>query len=289
MKAIAFLKENYHTPFTLSLNPFTEPSRLMARIVSIHSFRGGTGKSNTAANLATLLSKYGQRVGVIDTDIQSPGIHVLFGLETDRMKNTLNDYLWGNCGIVDSAYDVTVAEMKTGDGAVYLVPSKSAAEDIARVLREGYDVRLLRSGLQDLVQAYSLDYVLIDTHPGLNEETLLALAMSNLLLLVLRPDRQDFQGTAVVLDLAQKLRVPKILMLINRVLASVDVADLKHQVESIYGNEIGAVLPNCDEMMQLGSSGLFTVRYPDHPLTHELERLVKQIVVESEISRKPNP
>ncbi|WP_448603063.1 MinD/ParA family ATP-binding protein [Thermoleptolyngbya sp.] len=250
----------------------------MARIVSIHSFRGGTGKSNTAANLAALLSKHGQRVGVIDTDIQSPGIHVLFGLEPSRMKNTLNDYLWGDCTIAESAYDVTVPDFKTGEGSVYLVPSKSSAEDIARVLREGYDVRLLRSGLQDLVKAYNLDYVLIDTHPGLNEETLLALAMSNLLLLVLRPDQQDFQGTAVVLDLARKLRVPKILMLINRVLASVDVEDLKKQVESIYSNEVGAVLPNCDEMMQLGSSDLFTVRYRDHPLSQEMDRLVRQML-----------
>ncbi len=47
---------------------------------SIHSFRGGTGKSNTAANLATVVADAGQRVGVIDTDIQSPGIRVLFGL-----------------------------------------------------------------------------------------------------------------------------------------------------------------------------------------------------------------
>ncbi|MCB0084063.1 MAG: P-loop NTPase, partial [Caldilineaceae bacterium] len=49
----------------------------MSKIISIHSFRGGTGKSNTTANLATLLAAGGQRVGVIDTDIQSPGIHVL--------------------------------------------------------------------------------------------------------------------------------------------------------------------------------------------------------------------
>lgn len=28
----------------------------MARIISIHSFRGGTGKSNTTANLAALLA-----------------------------------------------------------------------------------------------------------------------------------------------------------------------------------------------------------------------------------------
>lgn len=57
----------------------------MATIVSIHSFRGGTGKSNIAANLSTLLAAEGRRVGVIDTDIQSPGIHVLFGLDEARM------------------------------------------------------------------------------------------------------------------------------------------------------------------------------------------------------------
>ncbi len=52
------------------------------KIVSIHSFRGGTGKSNTTANLAAQVAMAGKRVGVVDTDIQSPGIHVLFGLWT---------------------------------------------------------------------------------------------------------------------------------------------------------------------------------------------------------------
>ena len=50
----------------------------MAQIISIHSFRGGTGKSNTTANIATIFAIDGRRVGVVDTDIQSPGIHVLF-------------------------------------------------------------------------------------------------------------------------------------------------------------------------------------------------------------------
>ena len=53
----------------------------MTEVVSIHSFRGGTGKSNVTANLAATLAKSGKRVGIIDTDVQSPGIHALFGLE----------------------------------------------------------------------------------------------------------------------------------------------------------------------------------------------------------------
>ena len=56
----------------------------MAQIVSVHSFRGGTGKSNLTANLAVLTALQGKRVGIVDTDVQSPGIHVLFGFDEDR-------------------------------------------------------------------------------------------------------------------------------------------------------------------------------------------------------------
>jgi septum site-determining protein MinD len=52
----------------------------MAKIISIHSYRGGTGKSNLTANLATLVARDGNRVAVIDTDLPSPGIHILFGV-----------------------------------------------------------------------------------------------------------------------------------------------------------------------------------------------------------------
>ena len=78
----------------------------MSKIISVHSFRGGTGKSNTTANVTALLAAQGLRVGVIDTDIQSPGIHVLFNLEEDDMQHSLNDYLWGKCNIEDAAHDV---------------------------------------------------------------------------------------------------------------------------------------------------------------------------------------
>ncbi len=65
----------------------------MTEIVSIHSFRGGTGKSNLTANLAATLASQGQRVAIIDTDVQSPGIHALFGLEGDQITHSLNDFL----------------------------------------------------------------------------------------------------------------------------------------------------------------------------------------------------
>src|SRR5258706_8620439 len=107
----------------------------MSKIVSIHSFGGGTGKSNTTANVATILAAEGRRVGVIDTDIQSPGIHILFGMKEEEMKYSLNDYLWGKCEIKQAAIDVTSHLSGMGKGQVFLIPSSIRVGEIARVLR----------------------------------------------------------------------------------------------------------------------------------------------------------
>lgn len=79
----------------------------MSKIISVHSFRGGTGKSNTIADLAALLATNNKRVGVIDADIQSPGVHILFGLDVASLRYSLNDYLWGKCEIKQAAYEVS--------------------------------------------------------------------------------------------------------------------------------------------------------------------------------------
>jgi septum site-determining protein MinD len=69
----------------------------VAKIVSIHSFRGGTGKSNLTANLAAQVALAGKRVAVVDTDIQSPGIHMPFALAEEAVQFTLNHFIWGEC------------------------------------------------------------------------------------------------------------------------------------------------------------------------------------------------
>jgi septum site-determining protein MinD len=253
----------------------------VAKIVSIHSYRGGTGKSNTTANLAATLAKYGKRVGVVDTDIQSPGIHVLFGFEGDQIKTSLNDYLWGRRPIGEVSYDVThtLGACAEGGGKVYLIPSSSKAEDIARVLREGYDIEYLSEGLQALVNDLTLDYLLVDTHPGLNEETLLSISVSDALLLILRPDAQDYQGTAVTVDVARKLQVPALYMVVNKAPESFDLEQLKAKIESIYGVDVVGVLPHSDDMMVLASSGIFVANYPDHPLSQVFDTIVQRAML----------
>lgn len=252
----------------------------MVKVVSVHSFRGGTGKSNTTANLAVAVAQQGYRVGIVDTDIQSPGIHVLFGMGEGHMDLALNDYLWGRCSVEEAAYDVTsvLAQKRSDRSAIYLIPSSLKAGEIARVLREGYDVGLLNDGFQELIQQLKLDFLFIDTHPGLNEETLLSITISDILLLIMRPDRQDFQGTAVTVDIARRLEVPKMLMMVNKALSSFDFKALKLEVEETYGAPVAAILPMAEEMLQLGSSDIFCLRFPQHILTRLYTELANTLI-----------
>jgi MinD-like ATPase involved in chromosome partitioning or flagellar assembly len=239
----------------------------MAKIISIHSFRGGTGKSNMTANVATLLAADGQRIGVVDTDIQSPGIHVLFGMSQETMTRSLNDYLWGRCEIGAAAYDVTSSLDERLAGRVFLIPSSSNPSDIARVMHDGYDVGLLNEGVRSLMRELELDALIIDTHPGLNEETLLSIAICEALAIVMRPDQQDYEGTSVAVSVARKLRVPRMMLVVNNTPTAFDFAEVKERVEKTYECEVVAVLPHSDELMILASQGIFALRYPDHPVT----------------------
>jgi MinD-like ATPase involved in chromosome partitioning or flagellar assembly len=239
----------------------------MSKIISIHSFRGGTGKSNTTANVATLLAAEGRRIGVVDTDIQSPGIHVLFGVDQETLSHSLNDYLWGRCSIEQAAHDVTPNLNASLEGRIFLIPSSIKPTDIARVMHEGYDVGLLNEGFRDLSGELGLDALLLDTHPGLNEETLLSIAMSNALAIVMRPDHQDYEGTSVTVSVARKLKVPRMMLVVNKTPPIFDVAEVKERVEKTYECEVAAVMPHSDELMVLSSADIFALRYPDHPVT----------------------
>ncbi len=250
----------------------------MSKIISIHSFRGGTGKSNTTANVSVLLAAKGWRVGVVDTDIQSPGIHVLFGFEDEQMKYSLNDYLWGNCKIEQAAYDMTDKLEGNIEGQIYLIPSSIDATEIARVLREGYDISHLNDGLQALIKTLNLDALIIDTHPGLNEETLLSIAISDVLAIVLRPDQQDYQGTSVTVEVARKLQVPMMTLVVNKVPDVFDSAEVEAMVKEAYDCGVAAILPHSDEMMTLASGGVFVDKFPDHPITKSLQEMAESIM-----------
>ena len=251
----------------------------MTKIVAIHGFRGGTGKSNVTANFAGQLAAAGKRVCVIDTDIQSPGIHVLFGfVDGDLPAHTLNEFLNETAPISEVTIDVTSRLPHAVPGSVELVASSIAPADISDILRNGYDVERLNDALVRLGSSRNLDYLLIDTHPGLNEETLLTTAICDVLIVIMRPDNQDYQGTAVTLDVAARLGVPERLIVVNKVYEAIEPAVVAARVEQAYGLPVAAALPLAQTVASNASSGLFSLTAPEHNWSAGIRQLTEKLL-----------
>src|SRR3989442_2457855 len=78
----------------------------MTKVIAVHSFKGGTGKTTLTANIAAVLAK-NRRVGVMDLDLSGPGLHVLFGLKKSEIKATLTDIFLGDGTPADVLIDLS--------------------------------------------------------------------------------------------------------------------------------------------------------------------------------------
>jgi MinD-like ATPase involved in chromosome partitioning or flagellar assembly len=242
----------------------------MAQIIAIQSFRRATGKSLLAVNIAALLAADGRRVALVDADLPSPALHLLCGLGKAAVTRTLNDYLLGRCDIEQAAH--ALAPPAGRGAALTLVPASTSLDEIARMLRKGYDLRLLDEGFRTLIEQLRLDVLLVDVHAGLHEEALTLMALADKLAIVLRHDQQDYQGTAVMVDIARRLDVPWITLIANEVPPRFDLADIRAQVERSYSCAVAGVLPHCHELMSV-EPGFFALRYPAHPLAAGLREV----------------
>lgn len=62
------------------------------------------------------------------------------------------------------------------------------------------------------------------------------------------------------------------LMVVNKALPAFDFADLRKQVETTYNLSVAGILPLSEEMVQLGSKGIFCLHYSEHPISLDDER-----------------
>lgn len=246
--------------------------------MAVHSFRGGNGKSSVTGNLAGLLAASGQRVAVIDADIQSPGMHVLLGQAGKKIEFTLNDYLLGDCAVQQLALDVTADVGPDLGGKLFLVPASINPGAMAQVVSQGYEAQRLTESFHELASLLQLDFLLIDTHAGLNEEALLIMREVQAQIVVLRPDAQDMEGTGVTVQVARQLEVAKVLLLVNQLPHTGQSQATRWRVESTFNNPVVAILPQAVEFMTFDNHGLFALRHPGHPISVALQHLAARLL-----------
>ncbi|MEW2417376.1 MinD/ParA family protein [Streptomyces sp. NPDC046866] len=246
----------------------------MARTVVVHSHRGGTGKSSVLANLALLIAGAGRRVGVVDTDIQSPTLDLLFRLGPGP---SLADYLLGRCEIEAAAQQVRLP-------GLYVVPARTGTAALREIMASGYDVGLLPEGFERLAAHHALDVLLLDTHAGLNNESVAAMASADVLVIMARADCIDLSGVEETIALAGRLPCRRTLVL-SMAPVGVDPDAAGRRAQEVYGAPLAGILPYVPEMAALYGERIFAEAHPDHPLVGEFRTIISALDARDEVSR----
>lgn len=246
----------------------------MSRVIVVHSFRRASGKSSLVANLGVLLAQQGKRVALIDADFQGPSLHLFFGLPEDGGTWTLNDCLLGKCDILQAVCDVT--DRLETSGKLILIPASTNVNEILGTLRQSFDFDKINEGLQKLTKAHELDIVILDTSAGMNENTLTAMAIANDLVVLLRPDQQDYQGTAVTVEVAHSLGMQCQFVVLNDFPETLDRESAWKELESTYHCMVGALLPHSEELMAMASARILATVNPQDPYIVNLRQLAIQ-------------
>lgn len=251
----------------------------MSKTILIHSFRHGVGRSSITVNLTFLLARQGYRVGVVDTDTGAPLTHRLFGLHEETITYAFSDYLQGKCSLTQAAYEAPLPADLSLKGRIFLVPANTRYAEPVHPVTQTQDPDFLNESCQHLIQTFHLDALLVDTQPGVSYEALTPLAISDTLVVVLRLDQADYQGTSITMDLVRKLNIPRVILIVNEAPLTFDFRDVKAKIEATYDCRVAAILPYVEEVMALGNQDIFALRHPHHQLTKTLHSVAASLMV----------
>ena len=190
----------------------------LTKCIAFHSYKGGTGKTTLAANLAALLAKNGHRVFLLDLDVYAPSFQSYF--EADP-KKWINDFLFEDAELNEVVMDFTplIDELLHRNGSnqikdkqrgqLWVGFSSRKKEEIYKM--DGWSpamgkqasskMQLLRRFIlliELLNSEYQADYIIIDTSPGIRYWSLNALTVADTLLLTLKMGDLDIDGTTTL-------------------------------------------------------------------------------------------
>jgi septum site-determining protein MinD len=255
----------------------------MSKIIAVHSYKGGTGKTSLAANLAATYARRGKKVCLMDLDFRAPSLHAIFTAQ--KAEYWLNDYLNGVCDIDRVLVDVSREHGNDGKLFVALAnPSTEAIRDMTAKDRK-WEMKALGRLLSlrsSLLNDKDLDYIIFDTSPGLQYSSINAIVTADLVLVVTSLDASDIKGsqrmTRELYDLFEK----KTGILVNKVIADYlsspeEAKKFNKHLKSVHSLPILATIPCFCDVLRAAGDFIFSEEKPDHPFTENLNALATKV------------
>ncbi|MDE1725465.1 MAG: ParA family protein [Thaumarchaeota archaeon] len=283
----------------------------MTKCIAFHSYKGGTGKTTLACNLAVSLAKKGKRVFLLDLDVSAPSIQAYFNKEP---KKWINDFLLDTADVGDLAIEMThlvnndkTSKSEENGGKLWVGFSNPKKEEIYKIeggKEEISKMQLLRKFIllrEKLISDYEVDYILMDTSPGIRYWSINALAIADILFLTLKMGDLDIDGTKKMADdiygsLAKFGAKPYLVL--NRVagfcmpnntlnmskeesdsithLLMQQESDSNNRISKLVGMDVITAIPcYCD--IQFSRKEFLTIlNHPSHPFSEKINRLAEE-------------
>jgi len=175
------------------LRPVEETARYTGRVITIASPKGGVGKTTIASNLALgLTAAAPQSTVLVDLDVQFGDVASALGLTPEY---TLPDAVQGPASEDTMVLKTFLTQHPSGLYAVCGAESPAAGDGVT-----GTDVTRLLTSL-----AREFRYVVVDTAPGLSEQTLAALDRATDVVMLSSMDVPGVRGLRKELDVLREL------------------------------------------------------------------------------------
>jgi len=253
----------------------------LGKIVAVHSYKGGTGKTLLSVNLAATLVKHGKRVCLFDLDFRAPSLATL--LNVTKKECWLNDYLNGACEIDRVLVDLTDRIRNGGKLFVALAnPATEAIRDMSAKDRK-WEMKALGRLLalrNSLLGDKSIDYLIMDTSPGLQYSSINAIVSADIVIVATTSDKSDVDGTRRMLRELYDLFEKKTEIVLNKVLdvstsAGKEITQAK--VKDIYNAPLLGVVPCFCDVLRARGNTIFVEEKPEHPFSRILDGIASQI------------
>jgi MinD-like ATPase involved in chromosome partitioning or flagellar assembly len=174
----------------------------MTRIIGVASGKGGVGKTTFSTNLAIALSKFAQKVVLIDCNVTTP--HLSYYLGADTYSFTINDVLKKKANI-ESA-------LSNCYGVMFL-PASTNVTDL-----DDMDIRELKNHVKKL-NTPLIDFVILDSAPGLGREAVSVLEACDEIFFISTPTIPNLMDvkrcTEVISEIGNSKKLGLVLNMVN--------------------------------------------------------------------------
>jgi pilus assembly protein CpaE len=248
------------------LRPVSETERYAGRVITIASPKGGVGKTTVSTNLAIgLTAAAPQSTVLVDLDVQFGDVASALGLVPEY---TLPDAVHGPASEDTMVLKTFLTQHPSGLYAVCGSESPAAGDTVT-----GEDVTRLLASL-----AREFRYVVVDTAPGLSEQTLAALDRASDVVMLTSMDVPGVRGLRKELDVLRELAmIPAgrhVVMNFADPKGGLSVRD----VETTIGTGVDIVLPRSSAVPATTNQGvpILASGSKRDPMVKELRRLVSR-------------